>query len=503
MEKSMMYEPDLTKIYELYEIKSVLPSNLKYQLDIMINKIKSTQIDNIYYSEFSDIIYYLIDNDDLYKYTKKLINVMRPDMEIMKQYSDDAIYESSYNTYSVILEYMGDKTYKNYKVKLRYKDDYEIKNIVSDVNKELLDNKKPHNFVNIKFDKIINPYKLLSKGIIPFFYDDNLPYESIILTVQLALSESEQIFWYETSVIKMLMSYKIWSFLTLDFAQKLAKSNANSFFLYFSYPNMLYDNSMRPKTDMSIFRTPLSKTSTKNILFNTDSNIKKNYIPVTRYASGMSRSLYYDNEKNDNFCGTFYYKEPESTTYLEFNTYIKGKNKVIVGNMLSDIMKKQKITHLIPLSHELDHLYSKVLENPINKLWILGKLHPNLKYTPLQYIKTFNPEIYGLDDDITYNDNTNMSKNDIMFHENSFQYVQAVTYPGLPIENINQTPKYVGHELNLYAFEDIYDQPLCRAASALGYDIIILEEMIGSFQIVTEILDTRSKSDSFSSLIFT
>lgn len=53
---------------------------------------------------------------------------------------------------------------------------------------------------------------------------------------------------------------------------------------------------------------------------------------------------------------------------------------------------------------------------------------------------------------------------------------------------------YCGMLLNLYAEEDELDQPLCRMASKLCYDIVILTHMVGSHQVVTEVLDTRNNS---------
>ncbi len=54
----------------------------------------------------------------------------------------------------------------------------------------------------------------------------------------------------------------------------------------------------------------------------------------------------------------------------------------------------------------------------------------------------------------------------------------------------------------MYAEEDDLDQVLCRLGSLLGIDIIVLTNMIGSNQIVTEVLDTRERDVSMSSLIF-
>ena len=62
--------------------------------------------------------------------------------------------------------------------------------------------------------------------------------------------------------------------------------------------------------------------------------------------------------------------------------------------------------------------------------------------------------------------------------------------------------KYVGRFLGLYAKEDDFDQSICIAVRAKSIDIIILTDMIGSHQVVTEILDTRERSVSFKSLLY-
>jgi hypothetical protein len=61
---------------------------------------------------------------------------------------------------------------------------------------------------------------------------------------------------------------------------------------------------------------------------------------------------------------------------------------------------------------------------------------------------------------------------------------------------------YVGKLLELYAVEDELDQQICRLAKEQDIDIIILTNMVGSHQIVTEILDTRNREDSFKSLVY-
>ncbi len=54
--------------------------------------------------------------------------------------------------------------------------------------------------------------------------------------------------------------------------------------------------------------------------------------------------------------------------------------------------------------------------------------------------------------------------------------------------------------LGLYAAEDDLDQHLCNLGKLCNIDVIILTDMVGSHQIVTEVLDTRPRNVSFGSL---
>lgn len=64
---------------------------------------------------------------------------------------------------------------------------------------------------------------------------------------------------------------------------------------------------------------------------------------------------------------------------------------------------------------------------------------------------------------------------------------------------MNNIPKNYG-----YALEDNFDQPICTLAKAKvkGYDIVIFTDMVGSHQILTEILDVRDRGDSFRQLAY-
>src|SRR5438132_6936899 len=69
-------------------------------------------------------------------------------------------------------------------------------------------------------------------------------------------------------------------------------------------------------------------------------------------------------------------------------------------------------------------------------------------------------------------------------------------------DSLPQVPHYAGTYIGLYALEDKLDQPLCLLGREYNLDVIILRNMVGSHQVVTEVLDTRTREESFKSLIY-
>lgn len=74
---------------------------------------------------------------------------------------------------------------------------------------------------------------------------------------------------------------------------------------------MLYTKSRRPITDMSLFRRPSNHYIPKSSI-----EINDNKLSVARYARGMSKGVFFKDERPSDVCGFFYYVEPESLTYL-------------------------------------------------------------------------------------------------------------------------------------------------------------------------------------------
>jgi hypothetical protein len=189
--------------------------------------------------------------------------------------------------------------------------------------------------------------------------------------------------------------------------------------------------------------------------------------PVTRYATGMSKGLFYNKDANKTesqkeYCGTFYYLQPGSLTLLSFRA---GRSRSFF-NKLSAMLHFDR-NH--PSVKELIDTYYN--EYPYLRMYNEGKLPPDLMMTP--------NEVIGLP--------------------------EAPIYDAWSDDRVNTLPQrrsYAGPYLGLYAMEDLFDQPICVEASKSGIDVMLLTNMVGSFQVVSEVLDTRSRTDSFSSLVY-
>lgn len=231
-----------------------------------------------------------------------------------------------------------------------------------------------------------------------------------------------------------------WFFYTITGAKEYAIKTADSFPLLILQPSLLYFVSRRPVNDMSMFKT------TKSNILNKIPKPHDKFFPVTRYAAGMTRSLFYEDnteEEEDaqqqSYCGTFYYLEPESMCFLRFDNPLVVLNKTEAKRILSGDKKR---------NHKVE-------------TW----QHSDLFLFP-------------------------QDRTDITF--------TTAKYPDI------QTDRdfYSAFLLKLYSEEDQYDKGICKRAYKKGYDGIILTHMVGSRQIVSEVLDTRPRLESFQNLYF-
>lgn len=290
---------------------------------------------------------------------------------------------------------------------------------------------------------------MLYYGLIPCPYITELreDYLQVLELKQAGFSSQEIKHWLDVEDSDdYLNRVGFWSLITKDYAQNAAKMG-NSYPCLFSFPDLLYQ-SMRPKTNMQIFQTPVSNT------YSLLEEIPRKKMAVTRYAAGMSQGLYYGEREKD-ICGYFYYAEPESTTYLVYRRSLTAFNKTSAARKL---LKKKDSVELQSTLRELSlgrYTEKKSLLTRHQK----GELPADLRFT--------------------------------------VQEAHQLIYPRSEISpdllKIDRKV-YLGKYLELYAYEDKLDQPLCKLAQELGYDLLILTHMVGSHQIVTEVLDTRENS---------
>ena len=352
--------------------------------------------------------------------------------------------------------------------------DLAITEFADDIRKKVFAEGLSHYKVEIK--RVSDPIFFIRKGFLPFFEEEKLHMKfgqlitdssnlySLFLEAYILdrYTEEEINFWFYPRSLRNefdLREHKHWIYGTIEYYKNKANRDADSLPLLLYAPEYVY-KSKRPVTDMLLFRNP-------------DLTIphipKDNYIPVTRYAEGMSRGLYYEegeDEKGNSFCGTFYYLERESRTFLGYDN----------GRSLSFVNKYQAAKYLLGKTRKGKYGYKKTLLEEVKQYEIYpflegeSDLPRDLMMTPLEIFEHF-PGFFkrwNLDD----------------------------------VKKLPQVKRYVGMFIGFYAQEDMWDQRICKLGREMGIDVIVLERMIGSHQIVTEVLDTRSRSESFNTLIF-
>ena len=263
----------------------------------------------------------------------------------------------------------------------------------------------------------------------------------------------------------------VWSVFTEGYA-KMHKLETS--LLRVTYPNLLYPSN-RYVTDMSMFKLPrsLSGIVDNNVLTVGDKSypivdllqgeyeLSNTVFQVTRYSEAVDVGLYWSTKGQSNYCGTFYYYEPASKTYLFGNKILVAETKTRAAQYLTNIRHNDTLLGLI----------SNIIDDKVLNQWNNGTLKLDMKYTPVEYVKQFPRHMGG-----------------------GIQKAQRV----------EQHAVYVGNDidLGLYAGEDEFDQPLCTEARRQGYDLVVLTRMIGNYQVVSEVLDTRTRDESLRNLIF-
>jgi hypothetical protein len=262
---------------------------------------------------------------------------------------------------------------------------------------------------------------------------------------------------------------------TEDLCRMIQKNHESTILFRLFYPHLLY-SSNRLKTDMGMFRTPFSNTGLRrsdtltvaNQLYNSlplqEGIIEGDYyVPVIRYASSVKAGLYHGLPTKE-YCGTFYYLEEESDICLVGNIFLVAQTKCSASKYLFENYDVDE-----RLSEGVERVTSRYLRTSRNTKWEKGEYKPDLMYTPEELVKEGFPD---------------------------------KQQGGMYYNEVPQVPLYSGKQLGLYAEEDEFDQPLCLLAKDVGIDVVVLTRMVGSHQIVTEVLDCRSREESLINLVF-
>lgn len=165
----------------------------------------------------------------------------------------------------------------------------------------------------------------------------------------------------------------------------------------------------------------------------------KHYLPVIRYQSLYYEKLY----TTEKFCGTFYFFEPSSEYFLSLGRFLIANNKVDAYLQLTMMYNE---TPVILDEIEKDDIDASLSSVILEREKDASELHPfqRKELTPLYYDET--GEYRGKD--------------------------------------------YLGHY-------DKLDQAICWLARKSGFNTVILQREPGETRVVTEILDTRPREESF------
>lgn len=235
--------------------------------------------------------------------------------------------------------------------------------------------------------------------------------------------------------------------------------------------------------------------------------------PVSRYAEGMKRGVYFDNPKSVNYCGTFYYSEPGSPTFLHFDKYIKARNKYMVALRLLEELDE------LPHSNPYQHLPQDFFFLSWSEPYIPDEEEYDPERTPprnweieeeekrsiliaslLAQFKTMTIDgALVLQKDGYYDPGTDVQY--WIMHDMD-KFMRGEQLDRIHVDPLTSLDDYGNFVNSLYSEEDVFDQAICKAASYLGYEVIFLERMTAMTRLVEEILDTRERKVSLDSLVW-
>jgi hypothetical protein len=196
-------------------------------------------------------------------------------------------------------------------------------------------------------------------------------------------------------------------------------------------------------------------------------------IPVTRYQEGMS-GLYYGHRRipeRTQFCGTFFYFEPDSDSHLLTTRLVVAKNKFNACKFVGI---------------GLDAIYDMYHGH-----WLMASKQGLFK---LIFIELLSDDWMEAVDD----ESGEYPDQDLRLRQ-----LLAILYNGEVSEEDRKNGwryDFDTHHPELYAFEDALDQGLCLHAESSDIDTILLTHMTGESRLVSEVLDTRKRKKLFENM---
>lgn len=226
-----------------------------------------------------------------------------------------------------------------------------------------------------------------------------------------------------------------------------------------------------------------------------------NYLPVVRYES-----LYYSAmQPTKEYCGTFYYYEPDSTNFLNLGNCLITGNKIGAAIELLNQSENQD-RRSKAIKEEIEEKIQEILVNSVKSLpYVHGIINRTKDVEEgLEYLNNLLAKMKQLATE-TIPSETNISDKDYLVEfrvnkDTSFIINQVFESLGLIKGKWRGLEKGTYHGNMFFARSDSLDQYLCSRAQELGYDTILLQREPGETRAVTEILDVRPRQVSYQNI---
>ncbi len=371
----------------------------------------------------------------------------------------------------------------------------------------LLPRDKIKQFCHLALIEQVFPY--VSVGYLPYPFKDvseNMSYIMRVITTSSLQERLESLEDLEQNSRLYILSIK--TLLPID----LAIQRDPCYGYYADFFRIKTYASGRPVTTMSTLIPELPMLEKSSITDVSDGIVTtskgRTFIPVVRYALGMSGGAYYNKEIERNFCGTFYYMELESSSVLFLGAYRMYRNKFAAFTALRAEIGDENIIRELFVTPDARREYYFALrfdqyappeENDYPSSSLIYSYLPGLMEGISQNAfedNEVNPE--DVDQDrVRELVRKFYIEGEVLSYTDPYDNVGVLDPDTNTLKIEDEKDHYIKE---LYADEDRFDQPLCTLARHVGIDCLILTHMVGKTRLVTEILDTRDRTESYAAI---